>query len=169
MDHVDHILAQWHRERPDLDVVPMGTIGRIQRLSRHLLQEMEQTFAQYGLTRASFDVMATLLRLGPPYALSPSDLMTWTMVTSGTMTHRIDQLEKAGLVERIRNPQDGRGFLVSLTPQGLAVIKEAVSAHVATQAKLVAGLTSSQRAQLDELLRQFLASLEDQTPSDAPV
>ncbi len=166
MDHVDHILAQWHRERPELDVAPMGTIGRIQRLSRRLLEEMEKTFAEYGLTRASFDVMATLLRLGPPYALSPSDLTMWTMVTSGTMTHRIDQLEKAGLVERIRNPQDGRGFLISLTPQGLALIKDAVGAHVATQAKLVAGLSSSQRAQLDELLRQFLTSLESHSASD---
>ncbi len=160
MDHVDQILAQWHQERPDLDVDAMGTLGRIQRLSRHILREMEDTFAQFGLNRASFDVLATLRRLGPPYALSPGDLMAWTMVTSGTMTHRIDQLEKAGLVERIRNPQDGRGFLISLTPRGLEIINEAVTAHVQTQARLVAGLTKKQRAQMDELLRVFLADLE---------
>ncbi len=160
MDRVDQILAQWHQERPDLDVDAMGTLGRIQRLSRHILREMEDTFAQFGLNRASFDVLATLRRLGPPYALSPGDLMAWTMVTSGTMTHRIDQLEKAGLVERIRNPQDGRGFLISLTPRGLEIINEAVTAHVQTQARLVAGLTKKQRAQMDELLRVFLADLE---------
>ncbi len=160
MDHVDQILAQWHQERPDLDVDAMGTLGRIQRLSRHILREMEDTFSQFGLNRASFDVLATLRRLGPPYALSPGDLMAWTMVTSGTMTHRIDQLEKAGLVERIRNPQDGRGFLISLTPRGLEIINEAVTAHVQTQARLVAGLTKKQRAQMDELLRVFLGRLE---------
>lgn len=163
MDHVDQILAQWHQERPDLEVGSMGTIGRIQRLSRHLLREMEKTFAQFGLNRASFDVIATLRRLGPPYALSPGDLMAWTMVTSGTMTNRIDQLEKAGLVERIRNPQDGRGFLISLTPRGLEIAEKAVTAHVATQTRLVAGLTNTQRAQLDGLLRVFLASVESES------
>lgn len=160
MDHVDQILSQWHQERPDLDVTAMGTLGRIQRVSRHILREMENTFAQFGLNRASFDVMATLRRLGPPYAQSPSNLMAWTMVTSGTMTNRIDQLEKAGLVQRIRNPQDGRGFLVSLTPKGLEITEAAVSAHVQTQTKLVASLTNTQREQLDDLLRDFLAGLE---------
>jgi len=167
MDHVDQILAQWHQERPDLDVSPMGTLGRIQRLSHHVLREMEKTFAKHGLNRASFDVMATLRRLGPPYALSPGDLMAWTMVTSGTMTNRIDQLEKAGMVERIRNPQDGRGFLISLTPRGLETIEEAVTAHVATQARLVACLTDRQRTQLDDLLRDFLAGLEGKAPDQA--
>lgn len=160
MDHVDQILAQWQRERPDLDVAPMGTIGRIKRLSHHMARVMDKTFAEFGLNRASFDVMATLRRSGPPFALSPGDLMASTMVTSGTMTNRVDQLEKAGLVERVRNPQDGRGFLISLSPRGHGIIEVAVTAHVATQAKLVTALTEEQRVQLDELLRCFLAGLE---------
>lgn len=86
--------------------------------------------------------------------------MSSTMVTSGTMTHRINQLEKAGLVERVRSPEDGRGFLISLSPQGHELIDEAVTAHVETQAELVAALTDEQRAQLDDLLKQFLCRLE---------
>lgn len=82
------------------------------------------------------------------------------MVTSGTMTHRIDQLEKSGLVKRIRNPNDGRGFLVSLSPQGIKLIDEVVTAHVETQAKLVAILNDEQRAQLDDLLRRLLGGFE---------
>lgn len=156
MDHVDRILEQWRQERPDLQVAPMGTIGRIKQLHWHLMRRMEKTWSAYGLNRASFDVLATLRRTGPPYALSAGELMASTMVTSGTMTHRIDQLEKAGLVARARNPEDGRGFLISLSPQGLELIDEAVTAHVETQAKLVAALTDEQRTRLDDLLRQFL-------------
>nr|WP_295714449.1 MarR family transcriptional regulator [uncultured Halomonas sp.] len=160
MDHIDHILKQWRQERPDLDVAPMGTIGRVKRLNHALMRTMEKTWAKYGLTDASFDVLATLRREGAPYALSPSDLMASTMVTSGTMTHRINLLEKAGLIERVKNPEDGRGFLISLSQHGFDLIDEAVAAHVETQAQLVSGLTEEQRAQLDALLKQFLAGFE---------
>lgn len=160
MDHVERILTQWRQERPDLEIAPMGTIGWIKQLNQQLTQGMERTWSVYDLNGASFDVLATLRRSGSPYALSPGDLMASTMVTSGTMTHRIDQLVKAGLVERVRNPKDGRSFVISLTPRGHALIDEAVTAHVETQAKLVSVLTVEQRAQLDDLLRQFLRGLE---------
>ncbi|HBQ05339.1 MAG TPA: MarR family transcriptional regulator [Halomonas sp.] len=160
MDHVDTILEQWRQERPDLDVAPMGTIGRVKRLNHALMRVMGKTWAKYGLTDASFDVLATLRREGAPYALSPGDLMASTMVTSGTMTHRLNQLEKAGLIERVKNPADGRGFLISLSQRGFEVIDEAVAAHVDTQAQLVSGLTAEQRSQLDDLLKQLLAELE---------
>lgn len=160
MDHVDKILTQWQQERPDLNVAPMGTLGRLKRLNQSLMRRMEQTWAAYGLNDSSFDVLATLRREGPPYALSPSDLMASTMVTSGTMTHRLQQLEKAELIERVKNPADGRGFLISLSEKGFALIDEAIAAHVETQAELVSGLSDKQRAQLDALLKQFLSSVE---------
>ena len=133
MDHVDNILEQWHRERPELSIAPMGTIGRIKRLHQHLMLGMAKTWAAHGLNAASFDVLATLRRSGSPYALSPGELMASTMVTSGTMTNRIDQLAKAGLIERVRNPADGRGFLVSLTNKGVEIIDAAVTEHVSGQ------------------------------------
>ncbi|MGP9678411.1 MarR family winged helix-turn-helix transcriptional regulator [Halomonas sp. AOP27-A1-41] len=160
MDHVDKILTQWQQQRPDLNVAPMGTLGRLKRLNQSVMRRMEQTWAAYGLNDSSFDVLATLRREGPPYALSPSDLMASTMVTSGTMTHRLQQLEKAELIERVKNPADGRGFLISLSEKGFALIDEAVATHVATQEELVSGLSDDQRAQLDELLKQFLNSVE---------
>ncbi len=160
MDHVDKILAQWGQERPDLDVAPMGLIGRIKRLNLILGREMEKTWGAFGLNAASFDVLATLRRSGPPFSLSPSALMASTMVTSGTMTNRIDQLEKAGLVERKQSPDDGRRFQISLSEKGFALIDEAVSAHVHTQGALVAGLSKEQRRALDDLLKSFSASLE---------
>jgi DNA-binding MarR family transcriptional regulator len=162
MDRVDDILAQWNRERPDLDVVPMGLIGRIRRVAQHLSREMEKTFAAHGLNDPSFDVLATLRRSGPPYALSPSDLMATMMITSGTMTNRIDQLEKAGLVERKSNPQDGRSFIVSLTDKGFAVIDAAVTDHVATQKRITSILTPEENAALNMLMGKYLAGFEAQ-------
>ena len=160
MDQVDRILAQWQAERPDLDVGPMGLMGRLKRLQVHLSRGLEPVFARYGLNAASFDVLATLRRSGPPYALSPSDLMDWTMVSSGTMTNRIDRLTEAGLVSRKRNPEDGRGSVVALTQEGLALIDEAVSAHVSNQHALISQLSAEEREQLDCLLSRWLSAFE---------
>lgn len=160
MDHVDRILEQWNRERPDLDVEPMGLLGRIARLSTHLAREIEKVLAVHGLNSASFDVLATLRRSGPNHRLSPGDLTTTTMVSSGTMTNRLDQLEKAGLVERSHNPEDRRGVIIALTPKGFALVDEAVSVHVKNQHRLLEGLSVEERVVLDGLLRKFLGIFE---------
>lgn len=159
-DAVDQILAQWNRERPDLDVSAMGPLGRLARLRTHLSREIDATLAAHGLNSSTFDVLATLRRSGEPFRLSPSDLMATMMVTSGTMTNRIDQLEKQGLVERLPNPDDRRGLIVALTPKGRALVDEAVTAHVANQERLMAALTVEERNALDTLLRRHLAAFE---------
>lgn len=161
MDQVDRIIAQWNSERPDLDVGPMATLGRLKRLADHLLGEVAEVYKAHGLTAASFDVLATLRRAGAPYALSPSALIGWTMVTSGTMTNRLDRLEEAGLIERQANPEDGRGSVVALTPAGFALIDRVVAEHVANQARLVAQLPEDLRGPLDTALRVWLAAFED--------
>ncbi|WP_272660654.1 MarR family winged helix-turn-helix transcriptional regulator [Providencia sp. PROV150] len=160
MDRIDKITQQWERERPDLDISPMGLIGRLGNVAYHLTREMEKVFAQFGLNRSSFDVLATLRRAGAPYTLSPGEMLSTLMVTSGTMTNRIDQLEKAGLVSRHTNPDDGRGFLVSLTTEGLTLINQLIEVHTQNQALLVAKLSSQEQQALNQLLRTFLASFE---------
>lgn len=160
LDHVDHILAQWRRERPDLDVGSMGLLGRLNRLATHLGREVEAVLLKHGLSSSAFDVLATLRRSGSPYRLSPGDLLAMTMVSSGTMTNRIDQLEKAGLVERIHNPNDRRSVLISLTERGFAIVEEAAGAHVENQHRLVAGLSEEERVTLNRLLKRFLRDFE---------
>ncbi|HTO30413.1 MAG TPA: MarR family transcriptional regulator [Pararhizobium sp.] len=159
-DHVDRILAQWRCERPDLDVEPMGLLGRMARLTTYLGREVEKTFLSLGLTSASFDVLATLRRSGKPYQLSPGDLLATMMITSGTMTNRIDQLEKAGLVERLTNPEDRRSVLIALKPQGLELVERAVTAHVANQHRLTELLAPDERTALDAILKKYLAAFE---------
>ncbi|MGV3551400.1 MarR family winged helix-turn-helix transcriptional regulator [Rhizobium sp.] len=160
MDAVDKILAQWNRERPDLDVGPMGLLGRFSRLRGHLTRELETEFARHGLNASSFDVLATLRRSGPPYRLSPGELLETMMITSGTMTNRIDQLEKAGLVERLDNPEDRRGVIIALTDKGFDTVEKTVTAHVANQHRIVAPLDAYERQQLNTLLTKFLAAYE---------
>ena len=160
MDHVDRILAQWRAERPDLQLRPMGLMGRIKRLTSHLGHGMEQVFAAHGLNGASFDVLATLRRSGAPYALTPSQLMDWTMVTSGTMTNRLDRLEAKGLIERVRSDRDARSVTVRLTEKGLALIEDCVTEHVANQHRLTGALNAEEQEEMDRLLAKWLAAFE---------
>ncbi len=161
-DAVDQILAQWHKERPDLDVSPMGTIGRTTRLASYLRKAIGETFAKFGLNPGEFDVLATLRRSGQPYQLSPTELFKSMMVSSGTMTHRIDRLEKSELVARIPDPSDRRGTLIQLTDKGFSLIEAAVEAHVANEHRILSVLEKSELEDLTRLLRKLLVSLESQ-------
>lgn len=159
-DPVDEILAQWQRERPDLDASPMGIVGRLARLSKHLSRAVQATFAEFDLRPGEFDVLATLRRSGAPYQLSPTELFNTMMVSSGTMTHRVDRLEQAGLVERIPDPSDRRGTLIHLTTKGFDLIERAVEAHVDNMQRLLGALDGADQKALSALLRQLLLSLE---------
>lgn len=159
-DAVDVILAQWRRERPDLDVAPMGPIGRLKRCAALLQKRLDETFGQFGMTPWEFDVLATLRRSGAPHCLAPTTLFATLMVTSGTMTHRLQKLETSGWIERLPNPDDARGMLVKLTPVGLALIERAVEAHVANEHRILASIKAADLAALDLRLSQLLAALE---------
>jgi DNA-binding MarR family transcriptional regulator len=160
-DPVDKILAQWRQERPDLDVSPMGIIGRVTRLAKHLEQAIQETFSEFGLTVGEFDVLATLRRSGRPYQLSPTQLFNTLMVSSGTMTHRIDRLEQAELVQRLPDSSDRRGTQIKLTDKGFDVIEKAVEAHVVNEHRILSGLDISEREVLTQLLRKLLVSFEE--------
>ena len=162
-DAVDDILAQWQRERPDLDVSPMGIIGRLNRCTALLMRKVEEVFAQFDLSAWEFDMLAALRRSGAPYTLAPTTLFSTLMVTSGTMTHRMGKLEAQGWITRRPNPDDARSSLVQLTPEGLALIDRAVEAHVANEHRILAPLKAADLAALDARLALLLAALESPT------
>lgn len=160
MDHVDFIIDQWTRERPDLNVSAMGIIGRVARLYMAYQEGMQQTFARFGLNAAKFDVLATLRRAGAPYRLSPGELLKATMVASGTMTNRIARLEADGLVLRQLNPEDSRSFLIELSPAGLDLIDQVVEDHVVTQERMLAAMPEEERRAFKTLLSRAQAAVE---------
>ena len=159
-DHVDFIVAQWQQERPDLDIWPMEAIGRISRLANHIRQEINELHKEFGLAGGEFDVLATLLRSGPPYRLTPTVLFKSAMLTSGAMTNRLNRLEERGLIERLPDPDDRRSLLVQLSSSGHELISNAVTRHVQLQARLLKALEPEQQQQLNDLLRQWLISFE---------
>lgn len=165
-DAVDTILEQWRRERPDLEVSPMGPIGRLKRCAALLQLKLDKIYLEFGLTNWEFDVLATLRRSGEPYCLTPTALFAALMITSGTMTHRIQRLEAAGWVQRVPNRNDARSMLVQLTPAGLELIDRAVEAHVENEREILRLIQPDALASLDERLAQLLSTLE--TPKDTP-
>jgi len=160
-DAVDVILEQWRRERPGLDAWPMGVAGRIARLSRLIDRELKEFFAQHGLETWEFDMLATLLRSGPPYALTAGALLRAAMRTSGAITNRIDHLERRGLVERVPAEDDRRSIRVRLTPAGRTTVERLIDPHVENEARLLAALAADERELLVGTLRTLLESLGD--------
>jgi DNA-binding MarR family transcriptional regulator len=160
MDRAAKAIEQWKRERPDLDVSPMGVLGRLNEASSLIARDrLAPLFARFGLQAGEFDVLATLRRSGAPYELTPTALYEATMVTSGAMTNRLDRLEKAGLTLRGPHPNDRRGIVVRLTEKGLALIDEAVTAHVANEHEILAGLTHAERETLSRLLEKLIGNV----------
>ena len=161
-DEVDDLVAQWREERPDLDVSPLQVLSRLSRLARHLDRARRAAFAAQNLEPWEFDVLSALRRQGPPYQLSPGSLLHATLVTSGTMTNRIDRLAKNGLVSRQRDQQDKRGVLVTLTERGKQVADAALDGLLDRERRLLTGLHPAEQEELAALLRVLLA------PFDSP-
>jgi DNA-binding MarR family transcriptional regulator len=159
-DDVDRLVEAWRRERPDLDTAPMEVLSRVTRLARHLDRARRSAFAEHGLEPWEFDVLAALRREGPPYELSPGRLLASTMVTSGTMTARVDKLVDRGLVSRRPDPLDRRGVLVRLTASGRTAVDAALARLLASEEELLAALGAAERAELTDLLRRVVAPLD---------
>lgn len=161
-DYVDQLMAQWRRQRPAVDVAPMGVIGRISRLSRLLERQIEELFASHGLQGGRFDVLAALVRAGEPHRLTPTQLYNSLLVSSGAITNRIDRLVDEGLVTRGSHASDRRSLPVQLTEAGRDRLDEALMAHVKNEEELLAALDPQERELLAQILRRWLIALGDQ-------
>jgi DNA-binding MarR family transcriptional regulator len=166
-DEVDELVAGWRAERPDLDVEPLQVLSRVWRLAKHLDRARGAAFEARGLQAWGFDVLSALRRQGPPYQLSPGALLRATLVTSGTMTNRIDRLAASGLVSRHPDPQDKRGVLVVLTDSGRAAVDAALADLLRKERELLTGLDGRQRRELADLLRILLAPYDASAPGDS--
>ncbi|GAB2969777.1 MarR family winged helix-turn-helix transcriptional regulator [Nocardioides montaniterrae] len=155
-DEVDELIEAWARERSDLDLSPVAVFSRISRLAHHLDRERRTAFTAHEIEGWEFDVLAALRRAGAPYELSPGRLLRETLVTSGTMTNRVDRLTQRGLVERHPDPADRRGVLVRLTPEGKQAVDGAFAALLEAEAALLADLSPAEREALADLLRGLL-------------
>ena len=154
-DHVNEILAQWKVERPELDVSPMAVIGRLTRAAAAVQSRLDNTFTQYGLDASSFDVLATLLRSGTPYVISPAQLSRDAMITTSAVAQRLNKLETRELVSREQNPADGRGTVVALTDAGKELVERVLPAHLETEHAMTATLSPEEQTLLADLLQRL--------------
>lgn len=159
-DWVAEIVTRWRQLRPDLDPSPMLVIGRIARLAVIIDQRLRPPFADAGLANGDFDLLAALRRQGPPFALSPGDLATAMLVTTGATTKRIDRLERHGHVTRSTSDGDRRRRVVALTPAGRRLVDDLIGRHFAIEAAILAPLADSQRDDLGALLGELAAIIE---------
>ncbi|MPS26427.1 MAG: MarR family transcriptional regulator [Alcaligenaceae bacterium] len=159
-DSVQQLLDDWKRERPDLDPWPLGIIGRLSRLSTHMVRHAEEWLAPMGLTWETFSLIVTLRRCGPEFALKPSDLIKVSLLTSGAVTNRIDRVQARGLVVREPDPNDRRGVIVRLTPEGKALADEAIARHFDAMAGLLRPLGRQEADKLAAMLSTLLFAIE---------
>ena len=162
-EHADapvRAVAQWKQELPELAAENMLLIGRLKRAAAVIARELEKVYGEYGLTEGSFDVLATLRRSGAPYTLTPTELFSALMVTSGTMTTRLKNLENQGLIDRLPNPDDARSMLVRLTDKGKELIEQAVFPHVENEKRLMEKLDLKTKTSLEHGLEKWLEVLE---------
>jgi len=158
-DEVDRLIAAWKRERPDLDLSPLAVLSRITRIARHLDIARRDAFAD--LENWGFDVLAALRRAGAPHQLSPGQLMQETMVTSGTMTNRLDRLEELQLITREQDPDDGRGSLVTLTKSGMRAVDAALESLLENERELLGSMTAKDRELLADLLSKLVTEFDE--------
>lgn len=158
-DHIDLRQEQWARVAPQIDTRGMAIIGRMRQITLKLRPEIEAIFAKYNLDAGEADVIFTLYRSGAPYQLRPTELYRWLMVSSGGITHRLNRLQKAGLVERLAEPQDKRSLLVCLTGEGARIAHEAFAEDMALESQRLSVLSLDEQASLSALLRKLLTSL----------
>lgn len=159
-DEVDRIAAAWQREQPDLDLSALHVLSRVSRLARHLDRARRAAFAEHDLEPGEFDVLAALRRAGAPYEQSPGRLASVTMVTSGTMTARLDKLEQRELVRRRTDPDDRRAVIVMLTDHGAQVVSAALTSLLEREQSLLAPLSADDQNRLAALLRPLLRPLD---------
>lgn len=159
-DHVAAILDAWQAERPGLDVSPVAIFGRISRIDRYQAAALREVYRRHQIDAGEYDVLAALRRSGPGYQLTPTELYRSVLVTSATMTERLDRLEQRKLIRRRAAARDRRSVLVELTPRGRTVIDQAIADLLSTEAGLLQGLPAADRATLARLLGKLAARLE---------
>lgn len=160
MDAVDRVVAQWAKEKPDLETEPMAMMGRMMRLAKYLETQVAEVHKKYDLKMGEFDVLATLRRSGAPYQLTPSELIDSMMLTSGAMTNRLDKLESKGYISRTHSKEDRRSVSVKLTSAGLLLIDKLIEEHVNVQQNLVQSLSKPQKRNMNQLLKHWLGQFE---------
>lgn len=159
-DLVDVSLEAWLREFPHMDVATEGLVARIHKISRYIDRTLSETAAEFGLTMGDWELLSSLRRQGPPYRMSPTELAKDMMLSSGTMTNRLDKLEEQGLIIRHPHPEDRRGIQVELTDKGRDLWGTAVDVQAAKEKMFADALSDEEKEMANDLLRKMMLAFQ---------
>lgn len=158
-DLVDKLLAEWEDERPTQDFSALGVVVRIQLLSKLMTEGAERALDELGLKLWEYDVLSALRRQGRPYQMNATELAEASMLTSGTITTRVDGLEQRRLVRRKPSPEDRRAVLIELTPEGRDLVERAIGARLDSANAQLECLSEQQMTQISAGLRNILTNM----------
>jgi DNA-binding MarR family transcriptional regulator len=154
-DLIDRVLAEWHKEKPELNASALGVVGRVIHLADGYRKHINRELDAFDLQYSEFDVLATLRRSGKPYQLTPTQLIQSVLLTSGAITAATNRLEKKKLVRRVPDPNDGRVKSVALTKAAIALVDKAVIRRFEVADTGIERLNKKETAQLERLLRKL--------------
>lgn len=161
-DRIDEWLEIWLREIPALDARTEGVVDRIRLIERYIGRTHDETLEQFGLNWGEVRVLGSLRYGGAPYQSTPGRLAKQLDLSSGAMTARLDKMEAAGLIRRLRDPSDRRGVLVELTDHGMTIHEESIALQVEKESIVAATLSEAELDQLNGLLRRLVIAFTDE-------
>jgi DNA-binding MarR family transcriptional regulator len=159
-DRIDARVGRWEHEIPGVDLEVEALTQRIHMLHRALNRSLAETTERFGLTVGEYMVLTALRGSGKPYRLSPSRLAESCWLSSGAMTNRLDNLEEAGLVERVPDSGDRRSVQVTLTEKGHRLWDEAAGTAAARESLVASTLHPEELVELNGLLRRLVLAFE---------
>jgi DNA-binding MarR family transcriptional regulator len=159
-DHIDRFLDTIRERLPMLDPEVEGIVDRIGGLQRRFKRAKDETLDEFDLDWSEYKLLSLLTREGEVYRSSPGKLARIMELSSGAMTNRLDRLEQAGLVRRLPDPDDRRGILVELTPDGKRVYEDAVGVQGRKESLVASALSVPEKKQLNALLRRLMIEFE---------
>jgi DNA-binding MarR family transcriptional regulator len=140
----------------DVAVDPDGSLAfLLVQLGMHGARQFGERLQPLGLEQRQAGV---LVRLAANEGRSQQAIAESMGVNATRMVFLVDELEKLGLVERRRNPEDRRSHALYLTDQGRAELARVRAVTAEHERRMSAGLTAGQRRELIALLRQVAAA-----------
>ncbi len=141
-----------HHKGPEEERIALDAFIKLFRAADSLNRRLSAGLARAALSAPQFGVLETLLHLGP---LCQKDLARKHLRSGANMTMVVDNLERRGLVERVRGEKDRRFTTVHLTPAGRRLITRTFPPHARAITEVFSVLTKEEQIHLAHLCRRL--------------
>ena len=137
---------------PREEVLALDVFIKLMRASESVADRIHHDVAASGLTISQFGVLEALLHLGP---LCQKELGKKLLRSGGNITMVVRNLERRGLVKRVRSPENRRFVTVSLTEDGRRLIRRLFPVHVRAVVREMGDLSTDELERFGDLCRRI--------------